>query len=272
MHESEKWKWSCSVVSNSSRPHGLQPTRLFRPWDFPGKSTGVGCHCLLRTRILECVNISSSRGYSQPRDRIHVSYIGRQQILYHWGTWEVHFLLQNTIFLMVFKTFAPSNTHTHTHTHTHTELDYDVFQSEFLRVYPDWDSLSFLNLSVCLLSNLVKVHIISSNIFFQPGASPPFLDSNDMNVRLYYCLTGPGGSVLPNPFVFFYLSFRLDNLYWSIFEFTGCFLCHLHSATEPTQWVFKLWLYFLVLIYLFGSFLHLFLLSYNSNSIISILT
>ena len=34
-------------MSDSSRPHGLQPTRLLRPWDFPGKSTGVGCHCLL---------------------------------------------------------------------------------------------------------------------------------------------------------------------------------------------------------------------------------
>ena len=48
MHESEKWKWSLLVMSNSSWPHGLQPTRLLRPWDFPGKSTGVGCHCLLR--------------------------------------------------------------------------------------------------------------------------------------------------------------------------------------------------------------------------------
>ena len=48
MHESEKWKWSRSVVSDSLRPHGLQPTRLPRPWDFPGKSTGVGCHRLLR--------------------------------------------------------------------------------------------------------------------------------------------------------------------------------------------------------------------------------
>ena len=38
MQESEKWKWSRSVV----------PTRLLRPWDFPGKSAGVGCHCLLR--------------------------------------------------------------------------------------------------------------------------------------------------------------------------------------------------------------------------------
>ena len=44
MHESEKWKWSRLVVSYSSRP---QPTRLFRLWDFPGKSTGMGCQCLL---------------------------------------------------------------------------------------------------------------------------------------------------------------------------------------------------------------------------------
>ena len=48
MHESEKWKWSCSVVSDSSRPHGLQPTRLLCPWEFPGESTGVGCHWLLQ--------------------------------------------------------------------------------------------------------------------------------------------------------------------------------------------------------------------------------
>ena len=48
VHESEKWKWSCSVVSDSEWPHGLQPTRLLHPWDFPGKSTGVGCHCLLQ--------------------------------------------------------------------------------------------------------------------------------------------------------------------------------------------------------------------------------
>jgi len=51
MHESEKWKWSRSVVSDSSRPHGLQPTRLLCPWDFPGKSTGVGCHCLQDSKI-----------------------------------------------------------------------------------------------------------------------------------------------------------------------------------------------------------------------------
>ena len=47
MHESGKWKWSRSVVSDSQWPHGLQPTRLLHPWGFPAKSTGVGCHCLL---------------------------------------------------------------------------------------------------------------------------------------------------------------------------------------------------------------------------------
>ena len=48
VHESEKWKGSRSVVSDSSRPHGLQPTGLLCAWDFPGKSAGVGCHCFLQ--------------------------------------------------------------------------------------------------------------------------------------------------------------------------------------------------------------------------------
>ena len=34
------------------QPHGLQPTRLLHPWDFPGKSTRVGCHCLLQLILL----------------------------------------------------------------------------------------------------------------------------------------------------------------------------------------------------------------------------
>ena len=61
MHEGEKWKWSRSVMSDSEWPHGLQPTRLLRPWDFPGKSTGVGCHRLLRSwNISFTINVSKS--------------------------------------------------------------------------------------------------------------------------------------------------------------------------------------------------------------------
>ena len=46
--ESEKWKWSRSVMSDSVQPHELSASRLLCPWYFPGKSTGVGCHCLLQ--------------------------------------------------------------------------------------------------------------------------------------------------------------------------------------------------------------------------------
>ena len=38
VHESEVAQ-SCLT----QQPHGLQPTRLLHPWDFPGQSTGVGC-------------------------------------------------------------------------------------------------------------------------------------------------------------------------------------------------------------------------------------
>ena len=43
-----KWKWSCSVLTDSLQPHGLKPVKLLCPWDFPGKNIGVGCHFLLQ--------------------------------------------------------------------------------------------------------------------------------------------------------------------------------------------------------------------------------
>ena len=42
-------------MSDSVRPHRRQPTRLPRPWDCPGKNTGVGCHFLLQS--LSCVRL-----------------------------------------------------------------------------------------------------------------------------------------------------------------------------------------------------------------------
>ena len=43
-----KWSVSPSVLSDSLWPHGLQPTRLLCPWDFPGKNKGEGCCSLLQ--------------------------------------------------------------------------------------------------------------------------------------------------------------------------------------------------------------------------------
>ena len=48
-------------MSDSVRPHRQQPTRLPRPWDSPGKNTGVGCHCLL-----QCMKVKSEREVAQP--------------------------------------------------------------------------------------------------------------------------------------------------------------------------------------------------------------
>ena len=48
---SNAWNWSHSVMSDSSRPHGLLPTKHLHPWDFPCKCTGVGCHCFLQICI-----------------------------------------------------------------------------------------------------------------------------------------------------------------------------------------------------------------------------
>ena len=68
-----------SVVSDSVRPHGLQPTRLLRPWDSPGKNTGVGCHFLLQCMKVEsesevtqlCLTLSDPMGCSLPGSSIH---------------------------------------------------------------------------------------------------------------------------------------------------------------------------------------------------------
>ena len=49
-----------SVVSDSTRPHGLQPTGLLCPWDSPGKNTGVGCHFLL-----QCMKVKSESEITQ---------------------------------------------------------------------------------------------------------------------------------------------------------------------------------------------------------------
>jgi len=47
-------------MSNFVRPQRQQPTRLPRPWDSPGKNTGVGCHFLL-----QCMKVKSESEVAQ---------------------------------------------------------------------------------------------------------------------------------------------------------------------------------------------------------------
>ena len=47
-------------MSDPVRPHRLQPTRLPRPQDSPGKNIGVGCHFLR-----QCVKVKSKSEVAQ---------------------------------------------------------------------------------------------------------------------------------------------------------------------------------------------------------------
>ena len=128
-----KWKWSCSAVSDSVQSHRRPPTRLPRPWDSPGKNTGVGCHFLLQcmkvksesevaqlcptlsdpmdcsppgssvhgifqARVLEWDAIAFSRGSSWLRDQTQVSCIvGRR-----FTVWATRKYIMSPAFLYIF--------------------------------------------------------------------------------------------------------------------------------------------------------------------------
>ena len=51
-HSSRFWGCCCCLVIKSCltvlQPHGVQPSRLLRPWDFTGKNSGMGCRFLLQ--------------------------------------------------------------------------------------------------------------------------------------------------------------------------------------------------------------------------------
>ena len=77
------------VVSDSMRPH-KRPTRLPRPWDSPGKNTGVGCHFLLQCMKVKsesevaqsCLTLSDPMDYSLPGSSVHRIFQAR---VLEWG-------------------------------------------------------------------------------------------------------------------------------------------------------------------------------------------
>ena len=59
-----RWYYAAAAKSLQSflsvRPHRQKPNRLPRPWDSPGKNTGVGCHFLL-----QCMTVKSESEVAQ---------------------------------------------------------------------------------------------------------------------------------------------------------------------------------------------------------------
>ena len=77
---------SCPTV----QPHRRQPTRLPRPWDSPGKNTGVGCHFLLQYIKVKsqsevsqsCPTLSDLMDCSLPGSSVHGIFQAR---VLEWG-------------------------------------------------------------------------------------------------------------------------------------------------------------------------------------------
>ena len=82
-------------MSNSVRPHRRQPTRLPRPWDSPGKNTGVGCHFLLQCMKVKtesevgqsCPTLSDPMDCSRPGSSVHGIFPGKNTGVPH-CTWN----------------------------------------------------------------------------------------------------------------------------------------------------------------------------------------
>ena len=77
-------------MSNSVWPHRQQPTRLPRPWDSPGKNTGVGCHFLLQCMkvksesevVQSCLTLSDPMDCNLPGSSVHGIFQAR---VLEWG-------------------------------------------------------------------------------------------------------------------------------------------------------------------------------------------
>ena len=109
--------WLCycsvtSVVSDSVRPQRWQPTRLRRPWDSPGKNTGVGCHFLLQCMKVKsesevtqlCPTLRDPMDYSLPGSSVHGAFHARvlEQVAI---AFSIHFRITAKVKMRTFKKF-----------------------------------------------------------------------------------------------------------------------------------------------------------------------
>ena len=143
-------------MSDSVQPHRRQPTRLPRPWDSPGKNTGVGCHFLLQCRKVtsenevaqSCPTLSDPMDHSPPGSSVHGIFQAR---VLEWGAIAFSKMgmrgknkgqkKENRAELL---SLAPLPTNSLTHTHTH-------------RTLPSVESSSIQDLITCLHKQICQV-------------------------------------------------------------------------------------------------------------------
>ena len=137
-------------MSDSVQPHRQQPTRLHRPWDSPGKNTGVGCHFLLQCMKVKseskvaqsCLTLHDPMICSLPGSSIHGIFPGKSTGV------GCHFLLKSIYLISINQLIGLGDFFTYT---SMSSVSKDVFIYSF----PICSSLLFI-LYLFFLLVLVK--------------------------------------------------------------------------------------------------------------------
>ena len=130
-------------MSNSVRPHGLQPTRLLRPWDSPGKNTGVGCHFLLQCTKVEsesevvqsCPTLSDPTDCSLPGSSIHGIFWAT---VLEWGAIAFSHICVYTYIHMCIHTYMGIFTAVYVYTHMCIYIMY-IYMYIHIYIYIQWN-------------------------------------------------------------------------------------------------------------------------------------
>ena len=122
--------WLCA-------PHGLQPTRLPRPWDFPGKNAGVSCRFLLQGIFpIQGLKLGLLH-WPRTLNRVRCFTVWATRELEWWKTWlnilrwgvswdyagranVITRVLMKETDKEIWHRQKRRHTRTHTHTHAHT--------------------------------------------------------------------------------------------------------------------------------------------------------
>ena len=131
-------------MCDSVQPHRWQPTRVCRPWDSPGKNTGVGCHFLLQCMKMKsesevaqsCLTLSNTMDCSLPGSSVHGIFQAR---VLEWGAIAFSdWLLEHLIEIKArFENSSFSDNYNHRNIKTYTNRFY-LKTSGSLNDWQEW--------------------------------------------------------------------------------------------------------------------------------------
>ena len=140
-------------MSDSVRPRRQQPTRLPRPWDSPGKYTGVGCHFPLQCMkvksesevVQSCPALSNPMDCSPPGFFVHGIFQAR---VLEWGAiaFSQNRLLEIYICLGQYM-------HLHAYIHIHTDTQTHIYERYIS------------HLQVCIRNKYIHIYLIIHYIY-----------------------------------------------------------------------------------------------------------